>query len=381
MRHFRHSRACAAENKGEYWQITMKNMLKALIIDIDGVITDGKKYTDGLSKEIKSVAYKDMDAITDFQKEGVLVGCISGEDTAFSRSISGKLDYCSLGTKNKREMLEKFSEEYGIAPAHICYIGDGKYDIEALEYVGLAVCPNDAIEDVKSVSGIILNAIGGKGCIAELYAVLHKKGNKESNPPSNGKDFDGIIRQRMDEHCKMLERILEDRELTGALESVCGEIINSYRDGGQLFLCGNGGSAADAQHLAAELVGRFYMERKAFNAEALSTNTSIITALANDYDYSLIFARQVEAKGRKGDVLIGITTSGTSKNILHAFEKAKERGMRTVLMMGEIKGHLQIFEFADHIINMPSGDTPRIQEGHILIGHIMCEIIEKELGE
>lgn len=359
----------------------MKNMLKAIIFDIDGVITDGKKYTDGASKEIKSVAYKDMDAITDFQKEGMLVGCISGEDTAFSREIAQTLDYSSLGTKNKREALEKFSEECGIDSSQICYVGDGKYDIGALEYAGIAACPHDAIEDVKSVSDIILNTLGGRGCIAELYAMLHKKEHPELKPSVNGGDFSDTIKQRMDEHREMMARILNEIELIGTVETVCSVIINSYRNGGQLFLCGNGGSAADAQHLAAELIGRFYLERQAYSAEALSTNASVITALANDYDYNLIFARQVEAKGRKGDVLIGITTSGTSKNILHAFEKAKGRGMRTVLMTGDVKDGLPVLEYTDYAIKVPSDDTPRIQEGHILIGHIICEIIEKELTE
>ncbi len=359
----------------------MKNEIRALIFDIDGVITDGKKYTDGISQEIKSMTYKDLDAINDFQKEGIIVGCISGEDTIFSKKVAEKLDYCCLGTKNKREMLEEFSDKYNVESRHICYIGDGKYDIKALEYVGLAVCPHDAIYKVKEVSDIILDSSGGQGCIAELYA-------KICHPEDTGseavKEDTGIIetfRKRVHEHYEMIGQILSNHKLISVIEEVCQKIIISYQNNGQLFLCGNGGSAADAQHLAAELVGRFYLERRAYSAEALSTNTSIITALANDYDYNMIFARQIEAKGREGDVLIGITTSGKSQNVLQAFQRAKKQNLVTVLMSGKIKGYLPALDYADYVIEIPSHDTPRIQEGHILIGHIICEIIESKLTE
>ncbi len=359
----------------------MKNEIRALIFDIDGVITDGKKYTDGLSQEMKTITYKDLDAISDFQKEGIIVGCISGEDTLFSRKVAEKLDYCCLGTKNKRKMLEEFSDKYSIDSRHICYIGDGKYDIEALEYVGLAVCPQDAIYKVKEVSDIILDSSGGQGCIAELYAKISPQEDADSGAAIRNTGILETVRKRIHTHYEMIGQILSDQKLISVTEEVCQKIINSYRNNGQLFLCGNGGSAADAQHLAAELVGRFYLERQAYSAEALSTNTSIITALANDYDYNMIFARQIEAKGREGDVLIGITTSGKSQNVLQAFQCAKKQKLVTVLMSGKVNEYLPVLDYADHVIEMPSGDTPRIQEAHILIGHIICEIIESKLTE
>ena len=359
----------------------MNDEIKALIFDVDGVITDGKKYTDGISQEIKSIAYKDLDAVNDFQKEGVIVGCISGEDTAFSRKIAETLDYCSLGVKNKRRMLEEFSDKYNIESRYICYIGDGKYDIEALEYAGLPVCPHDAIHKVKKVSDIILDTFGGQGCIAEVYARLHQKENIVQEVSSDHTNVLDTVKNRITAHYEMVERILSDKELLSVTDGVCQKIIKSYQNDGQLFLCGNGGSAADAQHLAAELVGRFYLERQAYSAEALSTNTSIITALANDYDYDMIFARQIEAKGREGDVLIGITTSGKSQNVLQAFQRAKKQKLLTVLMCGKISGYLPTLDYADYVIEIPSDETPRIQEGHILIGHIMCEIIESKLTE
>ncbi len=357
----------------------MKSKIKALIFDVDGVLTDGKKYTDGNLQELKSLSYKDLDAIKELQQNGLIVGCISGEDTTFSRQIAAQLDFFSLGSKNKREILEQFCSKYNIDNTQICYIGDGKYDIEALKYAGIALCPKDAINEVKRVSEIILDTSGGEGCIAEFYSKFQhtvKRNLKVSNSNNNILD---TIKSRVNIHNQVVNKISDDLILLSTIEIVCHTIINSYRNNGQLFLCGNGGSAADAQHIAAELVGRFYLERKAYSAEALSTNTSIITALANDYDYNMIFARQIEAKGRKGDVVIGITTSGKSSNIQNAFSKAKDIGMLTVLMTGNIDEYVPIMEYTDYLIKIPSNDTPRVQEGHILIGHILCEIIESKL--
>ena len=143
------------------------------------------------------------------------------------------------------------------------------------------------------------------------------------------------------------------------------------------MFCGNGGSAADAQHLAAEFSGRFYLDRKALPAEALHCNSSYLTAIANDYSYDLIYSRLLEGIGKKGDVLVGITTSGNSKNIINAFIKAKEIGIQTIALTGETGGELK--NHANLLINIPSLDTPRIQECHILIGHIICYLVEKNL--
>ena len=142
----------------------------------------------------------------------------------------------------------------------------------------------------------------------------------------------------------------------------------------------NGGSAADAQHLAAELVGRFYLERKAFKAQALTVNTSVLTCLANDYDYDMIFARQLEGAASPGDCLIGFTTSGKSPNVLQAFKTARKMELHTVLMTGEIPNNLDILAYTDCAVRVQSQCTPRIQEMHILLGHILCELVEQALA-
>lgn len=175
--------------------------------------------------------------------------------------------------------------------------------------------------------------------------------------------------------CK--EKILNDKTLINAIEKVSEVCINTLRDDGKILFCGNGGSAADAQHLAAELSGRFYYDRDPLFAEALHVNTSYLTAVANDYSYDKIFSRMVKAKGRKNDVLIGLSTSGNSKNILDAFNEAQKTGMINIALTGRTGGKMK--DIADLLINVPSDDTPRIQEAHILIGHIICEIVESKI--
>ena len=161
------------------------------------------------------------------------------------------------------------------------------------------------------------------------------------------------------------------------LFAVFKEIAKRLKDGGKVLLCGNGGSAADCQHIAAELVGRFGMERKAIPAIALTTDTSILTAVANDYSFDRIFERQVEALGQEGDVLIGISTSGNSSNVIRAVEKAKEMGILTVGFLGRDGGKLA--SLVDYPIVVKSFSTPRIQEVHITLGHVLCDFIEKFL--
>ena len=168
--------------------------------------------------------------------------------------------------------------------------------------------------------------------------------------------------------------ILKDNKLIETINELVMVIVDCYKNGGKVLFCGNGGSAADAQHLAAELSGRFYFDRNPLFAEALHVNTSYVTAVANDYGYDNIYSRLVMAMGRKNDILIGLSTSGNSKNIIKSFESAHEIGMKTIAFTGKYGGEL--IKISDYIINIPSNDTPRIQESHIMVGHIVCELVE-----
>jgi len=175
------------------------------------------------------------------------------------------------------------------------------------------------------------------------------------------------------------QAVLTDEALLTRLEQVVAACVQAFRNGGKVLFCGNGGSAADAQHLAAELSGRFYTDREPLYAEALHVNTSFVTAVANDYDYDEVYARMVRAAGRAGDVLIAMSTSGNSENVLRAIADAKKLDMIVVGMSGESGGKMR--DECDILLNVPSQDTPRIQEAHMLLGHLLCELIEKQVFE
>jgi D-sedoheptulose 7-phosphate isomerase len=173
------------------------------------------------------------------------------------------------------------------------------------------------------------------------------------------------------------ELIISNDSLLVEIQNVVDLITKAFREGKNLYFCGNGGSAADAQHLAAEFSGRYYKDRKALPAEALHCNTSFITAVANDYGFDQVYARLIDGIGNDGDILIAISTSGNSENILNAIKAAKDKKMITIGMTGESGGRLKIE--SEYNINVPSEDTPRIQESHIMIGHIICELVEASL--
>lgn len=175
---------------------------------------------------------------------------------------------------------------------------------------------------------------------------------------------------------KVKQSILEHADLLTTIEAVVTELVIAFRAGNRIYFCGNGGSAADAQHLAAEFSGRFYKDRIALPAEALHCNTSYLTAVANDYGYEHVYARLIEGIGQPGDILIGLSTSGNSVNIIEALQKAKRKGMVTVGFTGESGGRMK--EECDFLLNIPSADTPRIQESHIMVGHIICELVETQ---
>jgi D-sedoheptulose 7-phosphate isomerase len=173
------------------------------------------------------------------------------------------------------------------------------------------------------------------------------------------------------------QRILQDANLIAVIRKVSDVCIEAFKQGNKILFCGNGGSAADAQHLAAEFSGRFYYDRPPLPSEALHVNTSYLTAVANDYSFDEVYSRNIEGVGNKGDILIGLSTSGNSRNVIKAFETANQRGMITVAFTGETGGSMR--NLCGFLINVPSQDTPRIQEAHIMIGHIICELVEATL--
>jgi D-sedoheptulose 7-phosphate isomerase len=201
-----------------------------------------------------------------------------------------------------------------------------------------------------------------------------RKGTAASEAAELSEPVEAFIVQRIQAHMDITQHLLEQ---TPVCRKVAERLIEAYTIGKKALLCGNGGSAADAQHIAAEFVGRFYLDRPALPAEALTVNTSSLTAIGNDYSFDQVFSRQIEAFGNAGDVCIGISTSGNSRNVVEAFRVARRKGITTVALTGATGGKMAAE--ADFCIRIPSTDTPRIQEHHILVGHILCELVEQAL--
>lgn len=188
-----------------------------------------------------------------------------------------------------------------------------------------------------------------------------------------------LIQQRIQASIDAKQAILDNPALLAQIGQFADLLTATFQQDGKVLFCGNGGSAGDAQHIAAELSGRFYKNRPPLYAEALHVNSSYLTAVANDFGYDEVYARMVQAAGRTGDVLVAISTSGNSPNILKAVEQARAAGMKVVGMTGDSGGKMR--DLCDILINIPSSDTPRIQESHILVGHIICELVETALFE
>jgi D-sedoheptulose 7-phosphate isomerase len=194
---------------------------------------------------------------------------------------------------------------------------------------------------------------------------------------SPDRDWESLVQKRIQENVEVKQALLRDREFIRLVVQVASVITEALRQGHKVLLFGNGGSAADAQHIAAELMGRYRRERAGWPALALTVNTSALTAIGNDYSFEAVFSRQVEALGSPGDVVIGISTSGNSDNVLRALEAAKARGIATIGLTGRSGGKMK--GSSDYCLCVSSDETARIQEGHILVGHIVCEIVEQAL--
>lgn len=347
-------------------------MIQLIVFDIDGVITDGSVIIDSEGREQKQINLKDIDAIFELHRRGYKLAAITGEDTDIVSYFEKRFpwEYFYRGNKTKKETMQQIEKGTGISRENICYIGDGKYDVEPLTYAGLGVCPANAIDKAKMAADVILQQDGGKGCIWELISIL-----EYYNDSDNAQNY---FMRRLEEHTDIFKKLASDRELMGTVMQLGDLMVEQLKKGACVFLCGNGGSAADAQHIATEFISRFYKERPGLNAEALSVNTSTITAIGNDYSYERVFSRQLEAKAKAGDILIGITTSGTSRNVVEAIRYASQNDITSVMLMGA-NDNSELDVQADYTISVPSMITPRIQEAHIFLGHVLAEYVEHRM--
>jgi len=186
-----------------------------------------------------------------------------------------------------------------------------------------------------------------------------------------------LIKRNISDSIRIKQKLLQNDDIMVDIIKVADLIVEAFNKGNKLLFCGNGGSAADAQHLAAEFSGKYYLNRPPLHAEALHTDTSFMTAVSNDLSFDDVYARLIQGIGKQGDILIGMSTSGNSKNVIKALEEAKKKNIITIGFTGKGNGNMK--SYCDYLINIPSDDTPRIQECHLMLGHAICELVEKEL--
>ncbi|HEY6562605.1 MAG TPA: SIS domain-containing protein [Polyangiaceae bacterium] len=352
----------------------VKTGIQVLALDVDGVFTDGRAYLTRDGEQQKSLAFRDLDALGRARAAGLSIALVTGESGELVDVLAARIgaDRVVAGAKDKCAALERLSQELGVALSHFCFVGDSDRDALAFPKVGFSMTPADGSRKARALAQRVLVSAGGAGAVEEAVEVV--LASRETAKRSFVRET--RLRQIVEESVAAHEALLEMG--VASLAQIASTFIAALRAGNKLLFCGNGGSAADAQHVAAEFVGRFALERDPLPAIALTTDTSILTAVGNDWEFKEVFARQVRALARVGDVVIGISTSGRSPNVLRALEAARERGAITVAFTGAKPG--PIARAADLCFFAPSESTPRVQELHVLGWHGVCELVEASLA-
>ena len=346
----------------------MKDRITHIMLDIDGVITDG---TVTLNRGEKVISFQDLDAVNLAKREGFQVALVTAEDSRAVDAVSERFGIARVvrNAKDKKAAIVSLVSELGISLDQVCYIGDSDRDAPALSTVGLGLAPANATDAAKSAAHRVLSRSGGRGAIAEAVSLLVQLNT------SNADGFEESMRRIVKDCMAAHQRLLADS--LPVLAQVAQVFVKTIRSGRKILLFGNGGSAADAQHVAGELVGRFLRDREPWPVIALTTNTSILTAVSNDWGFSDVFVRQVRALAQPGDVVVGISTSGGSLNVLCGLQAGRERGATTIGFTGASGGDMHAY--TDICFCAPHNSPPRIQELHILAWHAICEIVETEL--
>ena len=335
------------------------------IFDIDGVLTDGKIWIDNTGNYSKNINMKDIDAIYELQRSGFGIYAISAEKNEFTKWVKKRFpwDMFYEGCIEKADIVRAIRSK---ECEYVVYIGDGKNDLSAFDEADYSACPRDAIEEAREKVDYILEDTAGSGCLWGLLKLsrLMKLRNR----------FDGtnIWKNNLKEHQEVFKALYDDDEYQKSFLKAANILSNAFFSKKRAVIFGNGGSASDAQHIAAEFVGKYKCADLQFDMEALNVNSSIITAIGNDFKYEDIFARQITCMLKKGDVAIGLSTSGKSANVINALDIAKSLGIYTILITGRNKEKY----LYDAVLKVPSVDTPRIQEMHILTGHSLAEYVE-----
>ena len=355
-----------------------------IVFDIDGVLTDGTVWIGNNEKEYKRLNFKDIDAIYELTRLGCKIAALTAEKDDFSQWVRNRFpwDVFEDGVSNKAEHLNMMRSNYQIPKGNLVYIGDGKKDISAFLCADIKICPKDAIGDIQEQADIVLSKSAGTGALWEIVRWMQHNKNKTSDTsvlPATYFHNAPLLFDTIEQRKAVLSQLQNDTELANKICTVGMRISLALQQKNKVLLFGNGGSAADAQHIAAEFVSKFLIERPALSAISLGTNTSILTSIGNDYDHEIVFARQIQAHGRKGDIFIAISTSGNSKNIVKAAQTAQDLGLKVIGLIGQKASKLD--EYCDVAIKVPSEMTPIIQESHIMIAHIICALVEKEVNK
>jgi D-sedoheptulose 7-phosphate isomerase len=350
----------------------MVGTIRVLALDIDGVLTDGRASIAAAADEQKRYSFHDLDGITRAKRAGLTLAFITGEQNALAEAIARRfgVELLVQGAKDKVAALERLSKELGVPLSEFAFVGDSDRDAAGFSAVGLGLATADATPGARRAAHRVLSLPGGGGAAAEAVdLVLRLNADREESPKLQG-EITRIIRDSIRAHQALLD------ESAPVLSEVAIAVTHAIRSGRKVLLFGNGGSAADAQHVAGELVGRFLKESQPWPAIALTTDSSILTCVGNDWEFEDVFARQVRALARPGDVVVGISTSGNSPNVVRGLNDARAVGATTIGFTGRKGGKMGD---ADICFRAPSDLTPRIQELHLLAWHAICELVEVRL--
>jgi len=342
-----------------------------VVFDFDGVMTDNRVRVHQSGDEAVWCHRGDGLGIARLREAAFEVVVLSTETNPVVTARCRKLNIQAIQScDDKLTALQRFAAERNLTAGQIAYVGNDVNDLTCMEWVGWPIAVADALPSVRAVAKWVTRLPGGGGAVREVADRL-VAARQTADPAIEW------ARQSVWQSLEVKQAIAGSEPLLSQIVRVGRAMVDVLRAGGRIFFFGNGGSAADAQHLAAELVGRFALERRSLPAMALSVNSSVVTAIGNDYGYEQVFSRQLEGLARAGDMAIGITTSGNSANVVRAMESGRAMGLRTIALTGARGG--QIRALVDECLCVPSDLTPRIQEGHILIGHMLCEFAERAL--
>lgn len=356
--------------------------IRLLVLDIDGVMTDGTALLDSSGQEMKRIHFRDLDAITRAQRQGLEVVLVTGEAGTMTQTLARRFGVQEVltGAKDKAAALLELAEARGVLMDQICYVGDSERDLPAMKLVGLSLAPADAAPRVRLAAGLLLGSNGGEGAVAEAISLLLPAGTEEVTVKPTWKEaglewrsyaaahIEAVVQENILAHQQLLENSIP------VLVDIAGILSQAIQAGQKILLFGNGGSAADAQHVAADLLGSFSQHRPHWPAIALTTDTSVLTAIANDQGFEQVFAVQVQALAQPGDVVVGISTSGRSRNVLLGLEAGRKLGAFPIGFTGSDPGPL--LDSVDLCFCAPAKITQRAQELHIVAWHAILDLIE-----